>query len=368
MTDIQTLASGSACALGCAGGKLVLSAHSAAGEDVLAEVAGLHERALCARLPMVISRTSAILEFDLAPLGTVAQLIAHSSETNAKLSYASALGLSEMTAEVYAAIRAEYPEMASGFLSAGQIVFDLEGGLHFVGLATNLRLGRDEAGRASPYVGVAPEVARGGTASRGSDTYAAAQLGTSIAPYLQFPPELGEALNGKGAQALTEAAHYFDSRVLTHVVPARELELSSVVARFRDTWATLGLNWSVDGAAAELAALALERLGPRLQTLEVAGDGSHFRRALNAQVSLASRTAPRRLLTALAEDHRNRGPGLSFDAMIAAGWPAERILPGAARARVHMAVSTLRKLGLGNWLEHEGGRYRLSRAVRLAVG
>lgn len=47
------------------------------------------------------------------------------------------------------------------------------------------------------------------------------------------------------------------------------------------------------------------------------------------------------------------------EALIACGWPGERVLPRAARARLHVAMSSLRMMGLGALLRHERGGYLL---------
>lgn len=59
----------------------------------------------------------------------------------------------------------------------------------------------------------------------------------------------------------------------------------------------------------------------------------------------------RDVLSSLAEQHRVApGRGLSIDAIRRAVWPGERMRPDAARNRIHVAVSKLRKLGLRDWL------------------
>ncbi len=64
-------------------------------------------------------------------------------------------------------------------------------------------------------------------------------------------------------------------------------------------------------------------------------------------IGIARRLPLRRILGALAE-RRIAAPGeaVSLDALVAAGWPGERIRPDAAINRIHVALSTLRRLGL----------------------
>lgn len=332
---------------------------------VVAGVARLHAAVAHPCLPPTRDRSATHVELDVAPLGTLAQVLVRAREEGVTIDYASALGLGALTAEVLSAIRAADPDRASGRLSGGQIVIDVAGGVHFVGLGTPLQLDADASGAPSPFVATAPEVARGDAPVPSSDVCAAALFATLVVPYLRFPGALGEALRSPSSTPLAEAARYFDAHVATHVVSEREADLSVVMARFEEAWRAAGLTWSARDAADELGRLARRLLAPSLAILEVAPGGARFRRGLDAPVDLSNRAAPRHILEALASDGQAEGPGLDFEQMVAAGWPDERILPAAARARVHMAVSTLRKLGLGDWLKHEDGRYRLARSVRI---
>ncbi|WP_433929114.1 tetratricopeptide repeat protein [Sorangium cellulosum] len=79
---------------------------------------------------------------------------------------------------------------------------------------------------------------------------------------------------------------------------------------------------------------------------------------------LRERHAARRLLLALAEQQRRApGRGLSMAALQEAGWPGERILPGAAANRIYVAMNQLRKLGLKPWLRRDGEGYSLDPAL-----
>lgn len=347
-------------------GRLTLRAVEPAGRDVVADVAALHAEVAhrCVPAPAEVDEHS--VAFDVRPLGTLAQLLERARDAGETFDYAEALGLGALLAEVWDAIRACEPTRASGRLAAGQIVFDLTGAPHFIGLGTRLTIDLDERGRTSPFVATAPEVVRGDDPVPSSDVYAAAQLATLLVPFLRFPPALSDALGSGEPSALAGAASYFASSVTTHVVAAREPSLRAVLARFDDAWSA-SLSWSAEDGIEALGTIALALLGPTLTSLDVRADGARFRRGVDAWVDLSRRPTLQRIVAALVADHREVGPGLSFDAMAGAGWPGERILDRAARARVHVAVSTLRKLGLGDWLEHSEGRYRLRSDLRVRV-
>jgi len=93
------------------------------------------------------------------------------------------------------------------------------------------------------------------------------------------------------------------------------------------------------------------------RTLVVGPDTAWF--AFGAEpVDLRKRAAPRRLLAALVE----AGALVSVEALVAAGWPGERLRPDAARNRLRVALAFLRSAGLDAIESHEGG-YRLSSEV-----
>lgn len=93
----------------------------------------------------------------------------------------------------------------------------------------------------------------------------------------------------------------------------------------------------------------------------VRGDGQGLRTTQGDWVELGRRPSLAAILQALAEGHR-RDPDGAFTGpeLLAIGWPGEKVLPEAGQARVYVALSTLRKLGLGDRLESGDRGYRLS--------
>ncbi|MGE0787264.1 MAG: AAA family ATPase [Sandaracinaceae bacterium] len=83
------------------------------------------------------------------------------------------------------------------------------------------------------------------------------------------------------------------------------------------------------------------------RALRISADGCTARVGDGDAVDLSRRKAPRRLLLALSEA-RVASPGrvLDRDALIASGWPGEKMSAQAAEKRLRTAVWTLRKLGL----------------------
>jgi hypothetical protein len=85
-------------------------------------------------------------------------------------------------------------------------------------------------------------------------------------------------------------------------------------------------------------------------------------------VDLARRGAVRLILAGLLERHR-LAPGTTLDAaaLLALGWPGERVLADAGATRVRVAVSTLRRLGLAGILLTRDDGYLLDPRVAITV-
>jgi hypothetical protein len=83
-----------------------------------------------------------------------------------------------------------------------------------------------------------------------------------------------------------------------------------------------------------------------------------------AEVTLRTRTTLTVLLRRLGEA-RAAAPGrsLSPESLIADMWPGEKIIPKAARNRLHVAVRTLRTMGLGAILRSDPAGYHLDPTV-----
>lgn len=89
-------------------------------------------------------------------------------------------------------------------------------------------------------------------------------------------------------------------------------------------------------------------------------DGLKFRGADGAWVSLERRPSLAQVLRALVAAHQGDPPAtLSGEQLLAAGWPGEKVQPEAGQSRVYVALSTLRKLGLLDWIESHPDGYRL---------
>jgi len=83
-------------------------------------------------------------------------------------------------------------------------------------------------------------------------------------------------------------------------------------------------------------------------------------------ISLARHPSLWRMVEALVSA-RERAAALDVDALFAAGWPGERIGRRAARNRVHVGLSTLRKLGLSGVLVNDDDGYRIAAHIAITA-
>ena len=102
----------------------------------------------------------------------------------------------------------------------------------------------------------------------------------------------------------------------------------------------------------------------RADTLRVDPDGWWFVPPGGVPVECRRWDAPRRVLGRLARECRSR-PGIPvpWRELFAAGWPGQNILESAAKHRLKVAVSTLRRLGVGEAVRHQGDGYLLEAKV-----
>jgi hypothetical protein len=100
--------------------------------------------------------------------------------------------------------------------------------------------------------------------------------------------------------------------------------------------------------------------------IRVSDDGRALHLADGTAVDLTRRAAPRRLLVELARA-RIEEPGRvrTFEELIEAGWPGERMHPEAARKRLRTAIWTLRKMGLESVIVTHDDGYSLDREAHV---
>lgn len=108
------------------------------------------------------------------------------------------------------------------------------------------------------------------------------------------------------------------------------------------------------------------RSAPSQRKLEVGPAGRWFSLERDQQVSLVRRPSLHRMFGFLLRLHEQKpGVGASWQELLAAGWPGERVLPSAGQRRVYVAIATLRSLGLASVLLRTDDGYLVDPTVSL---
>lgn len=115
--------------------------------------------------------------------------------------------------------------------------------------------------------------------------------------------------------------------------------------------------------ARRLLVRALEAAERGEASLRIGPGGAWFAPPNGDPVDIGGREALCGIVEALAVARFDGGAPLGLEALVRAGWPGQRVLSSAARNRVHVALSTLRGLGLDGLIERVDGGYRFVLAV-----
>lgn len=107
---------------------------------------------------------------------------------------------------------------------------------------------------------------------------------------------------------------------------------------------------------------------PLGEELIIGDEAREFRVPGGRKVILERRRAVRLILLKLVQARQEQpGVALPLDALLAAGWPGERVLPQAGASRVYVALGTLRRLGLRGLLISRDGGYLLDPKTPLRI-
>jgi hypothetical protein len=243
-----------------------------------------------------------------------------------------------------------------GGISTSNTLFSAEGRMSIIGFGVG------------PLVGaaVAPEVALGDPPTPGADGYALAMFMREHISLAKLPPIFHRVFSGetrledaKGVLLLA----WSNVRIIT-APPAKRPEMEELLEQAGALWRACGITPDLEGWTAFVSrALVADP--------ELAGNAPHARIVIGPDAdwietpngerhTLGGRRPLRRLLLALAEARRDRsGKPLTIDQLLDVGWPGETPVAEAGQNRVYVAISTLRKLGLGDSLQRWDDGYRL---------
>ena len=183
--------------------------------------------------------------------------------------------------------------------------------------------------------------------------------------HLQQAAQALEACSSEGTLLATIALHRLNLQGRKNPAEARERKAEAQA---------LALGHAVDDTRFALRLLELSARtepapGDTPDALLVRANGSAFRLpGSNADVDLSRRAPLRRILVALAQRRLDApGEGLDVEEILAAGWPGERVSDRAGNNRVHVALTTLRNLGLRGVLVSSPGGYSLRAAEKVVL-
>ena len=350
---------------------------------VLDEVAAIHARVDHPLVPRVSARDTVngtpFLEFDIPASRDARDMMRCLAESGEKIPYGAADAfIVSLRLTLEAAHAAAHPTNGGpiliGRFSHNNVLFADDGRWWLIGLGHNF-LVENEWGQVDGTAVTfhAPELAAGGAASPMGDYVAMVLFMRSLLPYAGLSPRLARIFQGDMQpedETLLELLRWVELRIVGEL-PSRRAswqEALEVATRIRKE---MGTSLDPDGFArfaAHCIALAdepeaLAERDPRLpddaavlsmdeRVAWLAGPDGQKQRV---------GTASRRIVLALAEQHRSRpGKPLTVWDLLEAGWPGEQPLPEAGANRVYVELNRLRKLGLRDWIERYDAGYRLS--------
>jgi hypothetical protein len=248
----------------------------------------------------------------------------------------------------------------NGALCFANVLVGARGKLWLVGFGENFpaQLGTFLA-QPNPGLCVAPEIPVGTPASPASDVYVLHAMVRTLLFFVEMLPLYGAALANPsdGPAARIHAALVALSNTVTALDPTlRPSSVAALRARYREIRGIAGSMPEPDvaGLADFLTGIVSNRRAP---PLFVSDDGRRVRLA-ETTIDLTRRRALRLIVQRLVEEHRTHpNRALGIDTLCEAGWTGERMRPDAARARVYVAISTLRKLGLDDVLVRRDDGY-----------
>ncbi len=333
----------------------------------LAAVAAAHEAVHSPHIPPLEGRALDAappgLSFACAAERTAAQVIRERVAVGKRFHYGAAIAFNELLMDAVEAMHAR--GFYLGAISWENVLIDPEGAAWLVGAGDNYPA-RAGAG-AVPAAGLieAPEVMLGYPATAASDVFCLYGVLRSLLPFAEVPPFLAALGPGRA-----QAAAYPEIHALTERASAPDpLRRPGSVAELRSLYRAVRARVPEmpDADPEGLRRVLAEHTRPSAPSLRL--DRERRVAALNgATIDLSRRSAQWRILARLCEEHaRAPGRAVELDALVAAGWPAERILPRAARARVYVALSGLRKAGLEATLLTRDGGYLLDPALDVQI-
>ena len=347
---------------------------------MLEEIVEAHRRVRHEAVPAVVAAgfdgpTPHVL-LGITPVCTMADLVRWLEERGELIDHGPWAGIVRTGLEVLQATHAA--GFATGVCSLSNLVLDPEGRVHFIAPGTQVLLTGQSEGRRDRVCAVAPDVACGAPPTVGADVQAAMLLVHRTMHVMRPAESVGELVLGEAEESAWYAASvsWFHTRVLGAL--RRRASATEALEHLADRWRRIRVTPAMDAPCAEVISAYLEARTSRrrlpsgvtpigIDLIRVRVDGRSIE-ANGERTDLTRRASLRRILATLAEA-RVASPGepVSRDTLQDTGWPGDRLIGHSGRARVHVAVSTLRRLGLKDVLVHDGDGYFLDPRAPVVV-
>ncbi len=358
--------------------------------STLTEVAAIHARIDQPLVPRVSEVGTyggqTFLEFDIPASRDSLDVTRCMAESGEKIPYGAADAfIVSLRLALEAAHAAEHPSSGGpifmGRFSHNNVLFADDGRWWLIGLGRNFSV-ENEFGQVDGTAVAfhAPELAGGAPASQMGDYVAMVLFMRSLLPYAELPPRLARIFHGdirEDDEAFMDQLRWVEQRIVGEV-PARRVSWQEAVTAATEIRSAMGTSLDESGFAhfaAKCISLADEPVPladsdprtadePPVLSMDehvawLAGPDGQKQRV---------GTASRRIVRALAEQHRARpGETLTVWDLLEVGWPGERPLPEAGANRVYVELNRLRKLGLRDWIERFDAGYRLMPRLTVRV-
>ena len=209
----------------------------------------------------------------------------------------------------------------------------------------------------------APEVSFGKAPDAASDVFVLHAWIRTMLPMVEAPPLFADILASDGQDDAGLALRELTTDLSSIDASQRPQTVAGLRERYRAIRARFpGMpEPDFDGVVSIVGPLARDVVAAQLgATLRITDDGRQLQIDDGEVVDLARRTTLRRVMALLIERHQQASSApASLADVLAAGWPDERVTEESGRARVYVAISTLRKLGLDPLIERTEEGYRL---------
>ncbi len=341
--------------------------------DKLARVRDAHARVHTPHVARVIESAidDGYLAFACDAITDLEAMIGAAVDAGVQAPYPVGIAFNEMMMDtVEAAHAAEGGPLCLGELAWSNVLIGPAGHCWVFGFGYNFAL-RSQAGTLRHVSGLcqAPDVLLGMRPSPASDVYVLHASLRRLLPYLQVLDILIGAVGGARPElrVLRAALVALDNDAQATDPVARPQSVAALRARYREIRKIAGEMPDPDDAAmrAFFGALAQRTLDPDSSSrLLVNVDTRCVKVPGLGDVDLSRHRVLWRILLRLLEERRALpGRAVELGALREAAWPGERMLPEAARARVYVAISSLRKLGLRDVIVKRDDGYLVSPEV-----